>query len=386
MEQDRTMPMSVRLGNVGAEWLTKYPFESYTLPKDIPAKFFPETGQWLRAAFLEFYERNGGKEMFGLPISGVFEESGIPVQYFQRARFEWRQELAPGFQVSLGKLGKEIHGPAEPPVANLATPWDPSQRYFPQTGHIVSNAFLTFFDRHGGETMLGFPLGEAGVENGTIMQYFEKARLEWHPGNPEAYRVQLGLIGEEIFNKVGPARNGPGFQFGKVWEDNPQVASGLGMAMADQVNLEMTEQYFEGGFMVTWKGTNRIYVLYDGGQWESFQDTYRSGDVSERGFPVPDDKYEPTGSFGKIWWGLGGPGSKLGWAVEEARSFTGEYQKMERGFMMRIVRDYSGYDDPEPQDVYKWIYVVYNNGSWEIHEDLFEKSFMWRPPSPEELE
>ena len=384
MEQDRSMPLSVRLGNVGAEWLTKYPFQSFTLPKDVPSKFFPKTGQWVRAAFLEFYQKNGASDMFGEPISGVYEENGIPVQYFQRARFEWHQELSPGFQVILGKLGKELHGPAEAPVANVATPWDPNQRYFPQTGHIVSNAFLTFFDQHGAESVFGFPLSEARIENGTIVQWFEKVRLEWHPENPEAYRVQMGLIGEEKYKKEGPAQNGPGFQFGKVWEDNPKVASGLGMAVQDQVTLEMTEEYFEGGFMLTWKGTNRIYVIYEGGQWESFQDTYRPGDVAERDFPVPGDKYEPTGNFGKVWWGLGGPGSKLGWAVEEARNFVGEYQKTERGFMVRIVRDYNNYNEQDPENIFKWIYVLYNSGSWEIYEDLFEKSYMWRPPALEE--
>jgi hypothetical protein len=146
----------------------------------------------------------------------------------------------------------------------------------------------------------------------------------------------------------------------------------------------MTEQYFEGGFMLTWKGTNRIYVIYEGGQWESFQDTYRAGDVVKRDFPVPADKYEPTGNFGKVWWGLGGPGSKLGWATEEPRSFVGEYQKMERGFMVRIVRDYNDYNEQRPENVFKWIYVFYNNGSWEIYEDLFEKSYMWRPPALED--
>jgi len=99
---------------------------------------------------------------------------------------------------------------------------------------------------------------------------------------------------------------------------------------------------------------------------------------------VPEDKYEPTANFGKIWWGLGGPGSKLSWAVEEERHFVGEYQKTERGFMVRIVREYCGSVDTGQQQVFKWIYVFYNDGSWELFEDLFEKSFMWRPPVLEE--
>ena len=210
LESDLNNSSVVRLGNVGAEWLTRYPFHSYSLPSEVPAKFFPATGQFLRSAFLEFYETHGGKEMFGEPISPVYEQDdGIPVQYFQRARFEYRRELAPGFQVALGNLGREMLKGVQPGVGNNITPWDPNKRYFPATGHIVSNAFLAFFDTHGKETMLGMPISEAEFVNGGIAQWFEKVRLEWHPENPPPYQVQIGLLGEERYSDVGPARNGP---------------------------------------------------------------------------------------------------------------------------------------------------------------------------------
>lgn len=380
LEADQSNPGVVRLGNVGAEWLTKYPFHAYALPSEVPSKYFPDTGQFVRSAFLEFYETHGGKDLFGEPISPVYtDDDGVPVQYFQRARFEFRPELAPGFQVTLGKLGREIHGPAEPGAGNSITPWDPNKRYFPSTGHIVSNAFLAFFDTHGKETMLGQPLGEAEIVNGVISQYFEKVRLEWHPENPPPYQVQIGLLGVERYHDVGPARNGPSYWFAKLWTDQPSVAQRVGKAMEDVTTLEMTEQYFEGGFLLTWKGTNRIYVIYEGGAWDSFVNTYRAGDVFSRDFPEPIDKFEPTGAFGKIWWGLGGPGCKLGWAVEEPRDFIGHYQQMEHGFMLRILRPVEDPDNKIENDQ-KWIYVIYNDYRWEIYEDMFDKSFTVRPP------
>jgi hypothetical protein len=71
--------------------------------------------------------------------------------------------------------------------------------YFPSTGHHVSNrsGFLDFW-RSNGQMALGYPLTEEIDENGRIVQYFERARLEYHPelvGTP--FQVQLGLIGSE---------------------------------------------------------------------------------------------------------------------------------------------------------------------------------------------
>lgn len=86
--------------------------------------------------------------------------------------------------------------------------------YFPQTGHHVSNrsGFLDFW-RSNGQLMLGYPLSEEIDENGRIVQYFERARLEYHPelvGTP--FQVQLGLVGTEatagrVFEAAEPMPN-----------------------------------------------------------------------------------------------------------------------------------------------------------------------------------
>ena len=69
-------------------------------------------------------------------------------------------------------------------------------RYFPQTGHWVSHGFLHYWTQFGGLAVFGYPLSDEVTENGVTVQYFERARFEWHPGAwPSHYDVLLGLLG-----------------------------------------------------------------------------------------------------------------------------------------------------------------------------------------------
>jgi hypothetical protein len=70
------------------------------------------------------------------------------------------------------------------------------QRYFPETGHWLSHGFLAYWERYGGLAIFGYPLTEEFRENGVTVQYFERARFEWHPGVwPERMDVLLGRLG-----------------------------------------------------------------------------------------------------------------------------------------------------------------------------------------------
>ena len=53
--------------------------------------------------------------------------------------------------------------------------------YFPATGHILSDdaGFLTFWQTHNGERLLGPPVSEAFEAEGATIQYFERGRLEF---------------------------------------------------------------------------------------------------------------------------------------------------------------------------------------------------------------
>jgi hypothetical protein len=64
---------------------------------------------------------------------------------------------------------------------------------------------------YGGLEIFGYPISRPFIsQDGILVQYFQKARLEWHPDNPEPYKVQLGLLGEELGYrkpKTGPVRS-----------------------------------------------------------------------------------------------------------------------------------------------------------------------------------
>lgn len=57
-------------------------------------------------AFLEFYKANGGRAQFGKPISPFVFEDNLIVQYFEKARFEWRADRPEGQRVVLTDLGR----------------------------------------------------------------------------------------------------------------------------------------------------------------------------------------------------------------------------------------------------------------------------------------
>ena len=95
----------------------------------------------------------------------------------------------------------------------------PGLRYFPETGHSLRGAFLSYWEAQGGLPIFGFPtseeLSEAGGDGQAYtVQYFERHRFEFHPENAPPYNVQLARIGDDVlragsrdwfaFPKTGP--------------------------------------------------------------------------------------------------------------------------------------------------------------------------------------
>jgi LPXTG-site transpeptidase (sortase) family protein len=163
---------------------------------------FRETGHTLAYGFREFYDRRGGLPIFGLPLTEVFVEDGRPVQYFERARFEWHGPLALVQAGHLGRWAAEgLAGhPAFAPVASAPA----GAALFPETGHSLGAEFLAFWRANGGLPTFGYPISEPfeelSAQDGRVylVQYFERARFELHPDNPPAYRVQLGHLGRQL--------------------------------------------------------------------------------------------------------------------------------------------------------------------------------------------
>jgi len=356
MERHPSWPERVRLGKLGQEWLDRAPQYQYPRPPVPPpprVRYFPETGYTVQGPFLDFYERYNSVVVFGYPISPEYESGGKKVQWFQKARLE-----LVGDRVQLGLLGTEAHGPADPPVHNWTTPWSTTQRYFEMTGHVVSNAFLEFFNRYGGVDIFGYPISEAQLEGGRIVQWFQRAKMEWRP-EARYDKVQLALLGSMLFRPEEQGRWEPGGEFGMVWNNNPGVKAGLGLAVDEMRQIWAAEQTFEAGYMF-WRSDNRkIYVLKHGGYYEVYDDTWYEGDPVKWGYRPPPGRYEPIRGFGKVWREkLGGPwAGEFGWAIEPERGFVGMVQTFERGLMFWSDR--------------RWVYVLYNTGMWERYQDMY---------------
>jgi LPXTG-site transpeptidase (sortase) family protein len=175
----------------------------------VPVRF-AETGHTLAYAFREYFEARGGLALYGYPITEVFVENGRPVQYFERARMEWHAQLA---LVQLGHLGRWAAGrQSHAALAPVDPPNDAAEQidFFRETGHTLRGEFRAYWYERGGLPVFGFPLSEPFMERNAqddqeyLVQYFERARFEYHPELPPLYRVSLGHLGRQYLAEHAP--------------------------------------------------------------------------------------------------------------------------------------------------------------------------------------
>ena len=195
-------------------------------------RFFPETGYTVRGRFLEYWDEQGGLPVFGYPLTEARYEvnsSGdyVLTQYFERQRFELHPNNEAPYDVLLGRLGAEIlmlSGINPDTIPNAAP--EPNCVWFEETAHNVCNqgnglGFLNYWSTHGLEfdgaagtsrdesvALFGYPLNEPQMETNSsgdtvLTQWFERARFEWHPDNPDEFKVLLGRLGAELLEQRG---------------------------------------------------------------------------------------------------------------------------------------------------------------------------------------
>jgi hypothetical protein len=187
---------------------------------------FPETSQCISGRIREYWEQNGGLPVFGFPTTDQHEElvEGKPfqVQWFERNRLELHPENAPPYDVLLGRLSVDR-------LAQQGRDWftfpkggeQGGCRHFAETGHTLCGAFLNYFRTHGLDlsqpgiteaeslALFGLPISEAAMETNASgdtveTQWFERARFEFHPSNPDPFKVLLGLLGNEVRANAAP--------------------------------------------------------------------------------------------------------------------------------------------------------------------------------------
>jgi len=199
-------------------------------PPDDGCEYFSETGHYVCGTFLDFFEARGDLEMFGYPLTEAFDDpthGGLRVQYFQRARMEEHPYNPPPYDVQLGLLVDEL-GYAYPRASpeELPAPDDPSHHYFPETQHVVSYAFLDFYRAHDGLFMFGYPRSEMMYEEDRVVQYFQRARLEWHRERAPGEQIVLTNMGERYIERFGIPGDYDGRRSAPPRIETPHMSSG----------------------------------------------------------------------------------------------------------------------------------------------------------------
>ncbi|MEO8286352.1 MAG: hypothetical protein ABI670_07920 [Chloroflexota bacterium] len=160
--------------------------------------------------FLAYWQKSGGLPLFGYPISGErIEKSSTDgkeyiVQWFERARFEYHPEYAgTDAEVLLGLLGSQSAAGRSFP--QIAPPAGAQSLCAKETGHCVWGRFLEQW-REMGIALVGLPISDQFEEKSSdgktyIVQWFERARFEYHPENKPPFDVLLGLLGRQLYKK-----------------------------------------------------------------------------------------------------------------------------------------------------------------------------------------
>jgi hypothetical protein len=183
--------------------------------------YFPETGHNLSYLFKQYWLEKGGLMQFGYPRTAAFFETNPAdgkiylAQYLERNRFEYHPELAgTEFEVLLGLLGNQITAPLRAAGHGAFNHFPdmqyPGGRYFSETGHNLRNAFKQYWENNGGLFIYGYPISEEYYEVNPddgktyVVQYFERARFEWHPELAGTrFEVLLGLLGNALLRGKG---------------------------------------------------------------------------------------------------------------------------------------------------------------------------------------
>lgn len=190
----RTITIFTAVFLLGASWVS-------VNAQTEDSKYFSETGHNVKGEFLKFYNSNPNATfLYGYPITEEFiSKDGKTVQYFQRARFEYRAELPEGQRIQLTPLGQKTFVSSGQLNVNNSF----ACRTYQETGYAVCFAFLEFFDQYGGAAQFGYPISGFEYHENKLVQYFERARLEWQPWKAEGQRVVVSDLGRIYFDKLG---------------------------------------------------------------------------------------------------------------------------------------------------------------------------------------
>ncbi len=154
-------------------------------PSNKQFRYSDATGHSISGPLLRYYTATGGEERHGKPLAEPIRSKDHYQQYFERSLLEFYPDyVGTGAEVRMASLGQLVADDAKLsfgqiiPFVGNADKW-----YFPQTGHSLSEPFLSYWRNIGDIGSLGLPISEDWDETGSdggkvTVQYFENGRLE----------------------------------------------------------------------------------------------------------------------------------------------------------------------------------------------------------------
>jgi hypothetical protein len=267
-----------------------------------------------------------------------------------------------------GETGLITRGPAGPVLIRGAA-------YLTETGHNIPDVFWSYLNARGPiyddnglyhadglivnwVSAFGYPVTEpfwttirvSGHDRVILVQAFQRRILTYSPNNPEGWKVEMANVGAQYYtwrysSSALTCERVPVRGFGRVWAEHRNVQRGLGCPQQyppfdKEQTVQTAFEPFEHGSMLwisrtTYTQERIIYVFFDDGTFQQFDDTWAEGQPVNHGLVPPSGRYEPVRGFGKVWYeGTGARvRERLGWATAPEKGGSGAYQRFFTGEM-----------------------------------------------------
>jgi hypothetical protein len=181
--------------------------------------------------------------------------------------------------VLLGLLAPLLGPPTAAAQQNPATWSAPRTVYIPETGQSVDGYFLDVW-RSWGIASLGYPITPEIIENGHIVQYYQYARMEYWPEDPNGDYVKFGAIGRELkpvtlFRSAFP---------GTKSDDAVQLSKSLALEL--RAWLPLTGESTTNPNTATWRYVPETQHSIQRGFKEYWEAT---GEAAYLGYPITEE-------------------------------------------------------------------------------------------------
>ena len=139
--------------------------------------------------FQGFYDRMGGADVLGDPLTARYELNGRQVQLFENFLLEhWPEHSGTDYEVQPALLGVKVSGNR---YFGQAQPFrDSSQAiYVPDTRQSLRLGFLSYWRNQGGADLFGHPISEEVVDDGVTAQWFQRGKLTYDADRTPAIQI-----------------------------------------------------------------------------------------------------------------------------------------------------------------------------------------------------